>query len=182
MNRIALLGVGLGLALRLTAAEPSNWIVAPEASHVDFAVHATVDSFVGHLIKFDPKFFSDGSAQAAGGTLTFQVADLKTGKDDRDEQMLSWLEAKKFPVATFVLKTLVPAGNQFEATGDFTLHGVTRSIHFPVMLGRAGNRATIDGSTTIDHREWDLKIIRKMGLLKVDPIIKITFHFESAAP
>jgi polyisoprenoid-binding protein YceI len=172
----------VGIALCLSAAGSQAWVVFPEASHVDFAVHVTVDSFVGHLVKFETNFLAIGSDHPTAGTLNFQVTDLKTGKEDRDAAMQDWLEAKKFPLATFVLKKLEPVGTQFEASGDFTLHGVTRSINFPVSLGTSGQRQTIDGTVTIDHREWDLKIIRKLGLLKVDPVIKATFHFEVMSP
>jgi len=96
--------------------------------------------------------------------------------------MLTWLEATKFPTATFVLKTLAPVGVQLQATGDFTLHGVTRPISFPVSVGGTGPRHTIDGTATLDHREWGLKVIHKFALLKVDPVVKVIFHLEATAP
>jgi len=156
-------------------------MIAAESSRVDFAVKVTVDSFTGHLAKFEAQIFPSDHDTVAQATMTFQVSDLKTGKDDRDKQMLLWLEAKKFPTATFVLKSLAPSGTQMTATGDLTLHGVTRPISFPVSIGDVGSRHTIDGTASIDHREWGLKIIRKLGVLKVDPTVKVTVHLEATA-
>jgi polyisoprenoid-binding protein YceI len=66
-----------------------------------------------------------------------------------------------------------------KATGDLTLHGITRPISFPVTFSNIGSRHTVDGTASIDHREWGLKIIRKFGVLKVDPTVKVTVHLEA---
>ena len=156
------------------------WELEPERSHVEFAVHATGDSFVGHLAHWDARFQAGESAFPNSGTLTFPVAELKTGKGDRDQQMLTWLDAKQFPVATFVLRQVTQVNGQFEARGDFSFHGITRPISFPVRFGRIDGHRAVDGSALIDYRDWSLKIFRKFGLLRVDPLVKITFHFEAA--
>jgi polyisoprenoid-binding protein YceI len=170
----------IALVVRLPGAETSAWNLKPELSRVEFAVHATGDSFIGHLNHWDAQFQAAEGPFPTGGTMTFPVAELKTGKVDRDQQMLAWLEAKQFPVATFVLRHVTAANGQFEASGDFTFHGITRPISFPVRFGQAGAHRTVDGAATLDYREWNLKIFRKFGLFKVDPLVKVTFHFGAA--
>jgi polyisoprenoid-binding protein YceI len=171
----------IALVVSLSGAETHAWDLKPELSRVEFAVHATGASFIGHLNDWDAQFQAAEGPFPTAGTMTFPVAELKTGKVDRDQQMLAWLEAKRFPAATFVLRGLTAANGQFEASGDFTFHGVTRPISFPVRFGQAGAHRTVDGAATLDYREWNLKIFRKFGLLKVDPFVKVTFHFEAPA-
>ena len=165
--------------LSLRAAQTDAWTFVAKSSQIDFAVKATGDAFVGHLMKWDAQFRSEPGQTPTGGKLSFQIADLNTGKVSRDKQMQVWLESSQFPVATFELKQLVASGEQFAATGDFTFHGVTHSISFPVRLSQSGSLHTIDGAVTLDYRQWNLKIFHKFGLLKVDPLVKVTFHLEA---
>jgi polyisoprenoid-binding protein YceI len=180
MRRLGLLIGCMALVVSLAGAERQVWDLKPELSQVEFAVHATGDSFVGHLNHWDGQFQAAAGPYPTGGTMTFLVADLKTGKADRDQQMLTWLEAKQFPAVTFVLRQVTAANGKFEAGGDFTFHGITRPISFPVRFGQAGPHRTVDGAATLDYREWNLKVFRKFGLFKVDPLVKVTFHFEAA--
>lgn len=168
-------------AVSVSAAEPLRWDYSPVASKIDFAVHATGDSFVGHLQRWNAQFQAESGSTPTAGSLTFALSDLKTGKADRDQQMLAWLDAKQFPNATFVLRSLLAANGQWTATGDFTFHGVTRPLFFPIQFSPADSRRNIDGAVTVDTRAWNLKVFHKFGILKVDPLVKVTFHLEAAA-
>ena len=168
-------------AVRLSAAEAPSWDFSPGASKIDFAVHATGDSFVGHLQHWNAQFQADLGQFPTAGSLSFALSDLKTGKADRDQQMLTWLDAKQYPSANFVLKSLLTANGQWTATGNFTFHGVTRQLSFPVQFSQPDTGRNIDGAVTVDYREWNLKVFHKFGILKVDPLVKITFHLEAAA-
>jgi polyisoprenoid-binding protein YceI len=64
---------------------------------------------------------------------------MKSGNDMRDQHLHSdtWLDASKYPQITFTAKTtknLKQNGNKFTAdvTGDFTMHGITKSMTIPV--------------------------------------------------
>ena len=54
---------------------------------------------------------------------------------------------------------------------------MTERIEFPVEVTKAGNVYTVTGETTIDYRNWKLKVIRIALMLKVDPEVKIRFKF-----
>lgn len=151
-------------------------------SRVDVAVTATMDSFVAHLTQYQPSVVlaSDGSVRSA--SLVFNFRDLITGKPARDKAMYEWEQIDAFPEGRFVLSALKPAAdNQFTAIGRLTFHGVARDVQFPVSLSHEGTRLAIDGEATVDTREFGLPVIRKFGVLKVNPVVRVRFHLQGAA-
>jgi len=51
-------GFALLFASSMLGAEAKTWAVAVETSHIDFGVKVTVDSFTGHLAKFEAQVTS----------------------------------------------------------------------------------------------------------------------------
>lgn len=154
----------------------------PAFSTVDVVVKATVDSFTGRL----PRYTLTGAVDEAGhvtrAELSFHFKDVLTGKPKRDAAMHEWQQTDKFPDARFTLQALEgDATRGWKARGQLEFHGVTRPVEFPVALTRDGPSYSIDGDATIDTREFGLPIIRMMGLLKVDPIVHVKFHFQGRA-
>lgn len=151
-------------------------------SFVDVDVKATVDSFTGRLEKYQAAIAVDAANRIKSARFEFRFADLKTGKPDRDAKMLDWLgspdAAGQFELGVLAL---TPDG-QGQANGKLTFHGVTQRIEFPVNVTRANGTFTIKGEVTIDHRHWNLKVIRMMALLKVDPEVRIRFQMVGDLP
>lgn len=151
-------------------------------SYVDVDVKATVDSFTGHLDRYDIALPLDAAGKIKDAMLTFKFADLKTGKTDRDAKMLDWLGGGA-PDGTFDLGILALAPDgQGQASGKLTFHGQTQSVEFPVLVKVQDGVYTVTGKATIDYRHWGLKVIRMMGLLKVDPSVTVRFQFVGALP
>lgn len=152
------------------------------ASRVNVDVKVTVDSFVGQLRQFSAKITVDpASGSVTSCTFAFRLLDLKTGKDKRDRNMHDWQGTAQFPEATFVLERLEPAAGAVQtAYGQFTFHGVTRPLSFPVTITQSGRKYEFDGEAFIDTRDFGLPIIRMLAVIKVDPKVKISFHLEAS--
>lgn len=151
-------------------------------SFVDVDVSATVDSFTGHLDQYDAKIGLDAAGKPRTAVFSFKFADLKTGKPDRDKKMIEWLGGGE-PDGVFTLGVLAltPDG-QGQASGKLTFHGATQLVEFPVNVAKeADGTYTLTGSTTIDVRNWKLKVIRMAMVLKVDPEVKIRFKLVGTA-
>ncbi len=183
LRSFALLALAFTLSSAARAADLQALSIDPAHSRIDVAVRATVDSFVGNLtaykasLEIDP---SSGQIRQAG--LKFAFADLKTGKTDRDAKMLSWEDSAKFPDAAFVLTGLKAASDgSYDATGTFTMHGVTRRISFPVSVTTDRKTYAVDGSVKLDTRDYGLPVIRVMMFLKVDPAVVVRFHLQAVA-
>lgn len=172
-----LLAALLFLPLVLSAAERALKI-DPSRSYVDVDVKSTVDNFTAHLDAYALRAVVDDKGKIkTGAALTFKFADLKTGKPERDEKMLEWLGGND-PTGRFELGilALTPDG-QGQANGNLSFHGATSLVEFPVNVAKNGDTYTITGEALIDYRSWKLKTFRTLGVLKVDPFVKVRFKF-----
>ncbi len=75
------------------------------------------------------------------GTINTQVATMKSGNDTRDHHLKSaeWLDASHFPLIAFTITSVANvtvSGNTANgtATGNFTMHGVTKKMSIPFSM------------------------------------------------
>lgn len=149
-------------------------------SSVEIDVRATVDSFTGRLEDYDPVILLDDAGEVTSATVSFHFEDVKTGKDERDRQMHEWQQTKRNPDGVFRLDSLTPSpeGDGFKARGRLEFHHTARELVFPVSITRDGPLIAIDGIAHVDTRDFDLPVIRKFLLLKVDPDVVVRFHLQ----
>jgi polyisoprenoid-binding protein YceI len=111
-----------------------------------------------------------GSMTIAGTTVndaTFKV-DLTTVKSDesqRDSQFQGRImQTSRFPDATFKLTQPVDLGSvpadqakvSFSATGDLTLHGVTKSVQVPIDAQRNGANINVVGTIPVKFSDYGI--------------------------
>jgi len=176
MKSVRLLAVLLALPLASFAADRVLKL-DPSASFVEVDVDVTMGDFTARLDKYDLRVIAEDKKGVKSTVLNFKFSDLKTGEPERDQKMLEWLgsadAAGKFESG---IVALTPDG-QGRVNGRLTFHGKTDSLEFPVNVTKAGNVFTITGEAMVDYRHFDLKTIRKAGLIKVDPNVKVRFKF-----
>jgi polyisoprenoid-binding protein YceI len=111
-----------------------------------------------------------GSLTVEGTTVTaatFEV-DMTTFASDesrRDSQFQGRImETAEFPTASFTLTEPVELGSvpadgedvTVEATGELTLHGVTRTVTVPLTGRLTGSTFAVDGSVTIAFADYEI--------------------------
>jgi polyisoprenoid-binding protein YceI len=71
-------------------------------------------------------------------TLAMKAESVDTGIKKRDDHLRSpdFFNAKQFPIISFKSTAIKPIDGGYEVTGDFSLHGVTKSVTFPLKGGR----------------------------------------------
>lgn len=163
------------LLLPLSLAAASTLKVDPARSFVDVDVKMTVGSFTGRLEAYNAQVGFDPAGKIKTATFAFKFADLKTGEQKRDADMLEWLGGGD-PVGSFQLGALAltPDG-QGHASGRLVIKGRAELVEFPVNVTQLDGVWTISGSATLRYTNWGLKVIRKMAVLKVDPEVKVRF-------
>lgn len=175
------LGVLLAsLLIGRAAAAEIPLVLDHSQSHLEIAVHATVDSFTARLGAFEPVVTVDDHGNIASAHFAFRFRDIATGKAKRDAAMHKWQHTDAFPEGVFDLHTLEKTDDALTAVGRLTLHGVSRDVRFPVSVVHDGNIHAIDGDAAIDTREFDLPVIRMLRLLKVDPLVHVRFHVQGS--
>jgi polyisoprenoid-binding protein YceI len=89
------------------------------------------EDFVGRTTKVSGAVTVDLAKKTGSGKIIVDLASLSTGLDLRDEHMRSegWLNVAKFPTAVFEATSIKNTGGKnFLVTGNFTLHGVTKTF------------------------------------------------------
>jgi polyisoprenoid-binding protein YceI len=162
-------------------------------------------SFVGYRVN---ETFADNRANTAvgrtptvSGTLvlngtsitavevTADLTDLKSDDDRRDGRLREQaIETGQFPTATFRLTTAidlgsVPAdGSTFtaNATGELTLHGVTRTVTLPIEARLAGDVVTVTGSIDIVFADYAIERPTSFLVLSIEDhgVMELQLHFR----
>jgi polyisoprenoid-binding protein YceI len=169
----------LALSVARVNATPAPLLINPEQSRVEVVVKATVDSFIALLPVYQATINVD-NGRVTDARFTFEFADVHTGKAARDEAMLAWEDAEHHPRGAFTLESITGEAGRLTARGELNLHDVVRKIAFPITISKDKNVYAIDGEATLDTRDFGLSVIRKFGLLKVDPLVKVRFHLQGS--
>lgn len=169
----AIIAAGLGL----TAAAQARWV---DAGDVD----------VGFLARGPAGMKINGSApelkaQEKDGKLTVTVplGNLETGMKLRNKHLRGYLETDKYPDATLSVKRAKlkePANDETvssSATGEFTLHGVTKSVKFNYRVKRTGSDYHVQGLASVDIRDFNVEVPCYLGVC-VDPTVKLKVKFK----
>lgn len=140
-------------------------------------VHSEVSFKVGHFLAKTSGRFTKFSGTIKVDTaditkseveVTIEAASINTDSEGRDKHLKSpdFFDVEKFPLITFKSTAVKEvAKGKLEITGDFTLHGVTRRITFPIT--NAGTQAGmkpgttvagfVDGALTINRSDYGIK-------------------------
>jgi polyisoprenoid-binding protein YceI len=170
------------LALPLaTNAIGAPFVLNRAESHVEIAVKATFNSFVARLETYDVAITLDPeSGRVESTAFHADLSAVKTGRADRDHNMSEWLQTKEFPQVVFELGAVDRGPNgALTARGRVQLHGQQHDVSFPVTVTVNGGLSTIDGTATLDTRDFGLPIIRFL-VLTVNPVVHVHFHLQGS--
>ena len=181
---LSLLAVGAVLAAE-------SYTVDPEHSHIGFSVrHFAVSSVRGEFKDFSATLLIDEKNPTASSVeLRIKTNSIFTDHEQRDAHLKSadFLDVENHPELVFKSTKLEKKGEDFLATGNLTLHGVTREIQMEINL--AGPlldplkmmRIGIEGDVTIDRHDYGVSWSRVMdnGGLFVGNDVKISFSLEA---
>jgi polyisoprenoid-binding protein YceI len=165
------------LDLRTESSSAASSGPAPE---VPGTWKATGESLVGYRVKevlFGQDAIAVGRTSDVTGTVkidgtTVSAADfsvdlttVSSDKSQRDSQFQGRImETSQFPTATFTLTEPIDLGTvpspgkvvTYDATGDLTLHGVTKTVSFQLSAKREGSTLKISGSIPVTFADYDV--------------------------
>ena len=134
-----LLGLVHSKATSFTLKDPKS------VNSIRFTLDGRIEQFSGMTSGISGDFtFDPEDIEATRGKVVVQAASLATNVANMTEYMRGplWLDTEKYPTIEFVVKKIegvrpVEAKDKtwtMSVTGDFTLHGVTKSVTIPVQL------------------------------------------------
>lgn len=132
---LALLAVG---ALPILA-DTETFTFDKNHTLVGFRIRHFVSKVEGRFKDFEGTIWIDRANPSASRVeLTIQAASIDTSVEGRDKDLRSpnFFDVEKYPTITFKSTKVVSKGNDtYDVTGEFTMHGVTKTITVPVKHG-----------------------------------------------
>lgn len=151
----------------------------PTQSRIDIRVNTTVGSFAGRLDAFDSAIRFGDDGQVAAAQVKFHFSDLKTGREKRDRDLQAWQQTELYPEGQFVLTSVTSdKSGHMTATGALMIHGQTHAVSFPFSMITEDIYCAMDGEAVLDTRDYGLPVLRLLGVLKVDPMVRVRFHLQ----
>ena len=106
------------------------------------------------------------AAAVTAAEFTVDMTSLKSDQSNRDRKFKGEImETSTFPTATFVITSSIELGSvpadgvgiKASATGDLTLHGVTKSVTLEVTAKQTADSIAVAGSTDVKFSDYSIK-------------------------
>ncbi|MCO5318690.1 MAG: YceI family protein [Microthrixaceae bacterium] len=195
-------GDGDGATTTSEAPTPADiegtWVVDDESGEFDF--ESATGSFAGYRVQ--EELASIGSTEAVGRTgevtgemaiagttmesvqVTVDLSAIESDKPRRDNRVQDALETEEFPTADFELTEPVELGPDaaaseeisVEATGELTIHGVTREVTVELAAQLVDGTAVVVGSIPIELSDFGVEAPSAPMVLSVSEEATIEFQ------
>lgn len=183
MKSFTSLSLAALIGLTAAAAQATDYeIITSPLTTANYTSDAALETISGTSVQVSGTISTDlKDPSKTSGSFSIPVISLVSGVPMRDEHMAGkdWLDAATFPNITFAIKGLKLKGDnkvltngssvQADATGDLTLHGVTKTITIPVratyrevpagqVYGLEGNILRIETTFAIKLSDYGVNI------------------------
>lgn len=139
------------LTSSLAIAQTSTWIPDKAHSEVDFSIlHMSLSNVRGHFGNISGTIVlneSDITKSTVNVTIDVNTVDTGVAPRDADLKGANFFDVAQFPTATFVSTGIEKNGNGLTASGNLTLHGITK----PVVLQVVGPKGPVAGMDKKPH-------------------------------
>jgi len=164
----------------VSAATGNALLLSPVTSKIDFVGSKVTGSHNGGFKAFTGMvdLTEDGKGVRA------MAADIDMASTWSDNEKLTghlkapdFFDVAKFPKATFVSTEITPGGEKdatHTVTGNFTLHGVTKSIKFPAKVAVSDGSAKVASEFSINRKDFGIVYPGKANdLIRDEVVIKL---------
>jgi polyisoprenoid-binding protein YceI len=189
-----------------TAAQTTPTTEAPALEGLDGTWKATAESEFGYRVQevlagIDTTATGrsntiDGALTIAGTTVStaefsVDVASIVSDEDRRNKQFAGKImETSQFPTATFKLTAPIELGAipdvgtqaTYKATGDLTLHGVTKNVTFDLTAQQTGAKIGVLGNIPIVFADYNIANPSIAGFVSTEDkgLLEFVLLFEPA--
>ena len=177
----------------LLQAESSHgaWQIDFAQSQIGFEVMQYGQPFEGLFGRFDGEIIFDLENLTGGrADIMIDIASIRTGSDDRDEQARSaeWFDVGQFPQARFVSESFHSMGaNQYVARGDLSIRDVILPIDLPFFLdivsdGAESQRAVMKADLTLNRLDFGVGQGQWESVETIGNAVVLSIHLEATRP
>lgn len=174
----------MGLMTGSVHAESKKYVIDGSHTSTVFSIsHLGISRTYGVFRKVEGQFSLDAK-NAANSTfeVTLDVESIDTNDAKRDEHLKAadFFNSKQFPDITFKAKKVELTKDELKLTGDFTMHGVTKTVTLPFKKGGeavdpfGNSRIGFSGEFTLKRSDYGMKSL--VGPIGDEVAIEISFE------
>jgi polyisoprenoid-binding protein YceI len=169
-----------------------QWKLDTTHTQVGFSVkHMAISTVRGRFSKFDGAGETDASGKLTSATFTIDAASIDTNQEQRDAHLRSadFFDVEHHPTLKFESTRITQQGTDITIEGNFTMHGVTRSVTLkgetaPTVKdpwGMQRTALTLEGK--LNRKDWGLTWNQalELGGLMVSEDVKLSLELEATA-
>lgn len=194
MSGVSASAVAVAPAVGAAAMATGTWGVDKSHTDIGFTIkHLAVSKVRGHFNDFDGTVVVDG-AQPEKSSVNFAIktASIDTANAQRDGHLkgADFFDADKYPEITFKSTKISKTKKGFNATGQLTMHGVTKTVVLPFTVegpvkGPDGTpHMGIDTTVTINRQDYGLtwsKMVEGVSMISNEVDITISLDLAKKA-
>lgn len=112
----------------------------------------------GTFAKLSGSFTVDDAVSKLDLSVTIDIDSMTTDNPKLTSHLKSpdFFDAKKYPEAKFVSKTVKKDGDSYTVTGELTMHGKTKELSFPAKVTESGGEKTVSTAFKINRKHWGI--------------------------
>jgi polyisoprenoid-binding protein YceI len=177
--------LALPVFLALPSLAASTYQIDPVHSEVSFRIrHLGLSKVYGRFVNYKGTILlDDQDISKSTVDVTIEASSINTENAMRDKDLRSpnFFNVEQFPTLTFrSVSVKSMAKEQFEVTGDFTMHGVTKRITIPVSMTGVTTtpketRAGFEGTVTVNRNDYGISYMPGI----VGDAVSITLGIEA---
>jgi polyisoprenoid-binding protein YceI len=160
-------------------------------SEAIFQVRHLVTKVRGRFTDFEGTIeYDEADPTRSSVNFTIQATSIDTAEPDRDKHLRTadFFDVEHYPTITFHSKRIASrGGDEYDVTGDLTMHGVTKEVVLPVAhMGRAkdpwgGDRLGFEAETTLNRKDFGLNwnAMLEAGGFLVGDDVKVSIEIQA---
>lgn len=131
----------------------------------------------GAFPKLAGAFSTDGDVTKGKLSVTLDVNAMTTDATKLTAHLKApdFFEAKRFPEAKFVSKSIKAEGDAYVVSGDLTMHGKTAPLSFPAKITMAGGALTVSAEFDLNRHDWEISY----GKGNVNDLVKMIIEVKA---
>ena len=160
-----------------------KYVINPQNSKIEFVASKVTGSHHGAFEDFSGSIDYAGQPEKSRVNVTINMASVKTDTDQLTQHLKTpdFFDVAKFPQSTFASAEIKPGGDKGASstiTGNFQLHGVTKSISFPAMIRVTPEAINVESTFSINRKDFGINYAGAADNLIRDDVV-MTLHIKA---
>jgi polyisoprenoid-binding protein YceI len=160
-----------------------KYLITPQNSRIEFVASKVTGSHNGSFKDFSGAVDYAGRPEESRVAVTINMASVQTDTDDLTKHLQTpdFFDVAKYPQATFTSSEIKPGGEKgatHTLTGNFQLHGVSKSITFPATIVPGADVITVESSFSINRKDFGINYAGAANNLIRDEVV-MSLHIKA---